>query len=45
MAVAGQSDVALEAVGALVDRAQIGVEGVLGQRSRGAAVGEDERSR
>ena len=40
--VAGQPDVALQPVGALVERAQVCGEGVLGQRRGGAAVGEDE---
>ena len=43
--VAGQPDVALQAVGALVEGAQVRGEGVLGQRVRGAAVGEDQRRR
>ena len=43
VAVAGQPDVALQPVGALVDRPQVGAEGVLGQRVRGAAVRDDQR--
>jgi hypothetical protein len=44
MPVAGQPDVALHAVGALVERAQVRRERVLGQRVGATTVREHQRS-
>ena len=41
--VAGQPHVALEPVGAELDRPLVGGQGVFGQLGRGAAMGDDER--